>query len=218
MEVKIASSDLVIPILLESNTIIPGSCIDATYDPTIVAIEAIVNNSDLNVSTYDQIIEHFKHGIFVTGTTDSKFDLIIKYADKTSVSLFSENRTMIKFDLPGLNSSAMILKETLDGIGNEYVLYLDTQNPIKYIDLDNGMSIFTYKKTNIDEANLPYVVYFEGIVEEPKIVSEVFIDRGLNSAFEKIKRLKNVRDINELTKIGLGFYKINKKGYNFKNI
>jgi hypothetical protein len=57
---------------------------------------------------------------------------------------------------------------------------------------------------------------YDGIIEEPKIISEVFIDRGLNSAFERTKKLKNVRDINELSKVGLGYYKINTKGYNFK--
>jgi hypothetical protein len=64
------------------------------------------------------------------------------------------------------------------------------------------------------EANL---VVYDGIIDEPKIVSEVFIDRGLNSAFERMKKLKNITSINELNKLGLGYYKINTKGYNFKN-
>jgi hypothetical protein len=60
------------------------------------------------------------------------------------------------------------------------------------------------------------MVIYDSLIEEPKIISEVFIDRGLNSAFERVKKLKNIKNINELTKTGLGYYKINTKGYNFK--
>ena len=41
--------------------------------------------------------------------------------------------------------------------------------------------------------------------------------QGLNSAFERMKKLKNITSINELNKLGLGYYKINTKGYDFKN-
>jgi hypothetical protein len=73
-------------------------------------------------------------------------------------------------------------------------------------------------RSNIEQPESANIILYEGFIEEPKIISEVFIDRGLNSGFEKIKKLKNVTTLNELNKMGLGYYKINKKGYNFKNI
>jgi hypothetical protein len=124
-------------------------------------------------------------------------------------------RTNVKLEIPGLNSSAMILSENQSTI-TEYVLYLDTENPIKYIDLGNGFATFTYMRSHISENEVGNIVLYEGFLEEPKIISEVFIDRGLNTAFEKIKKLKNIRNINELIKNGLGYYKINTNGYNFK--
>ena len=127
-------------------------------------------------------------------------------------------RTKIRLLIPGLNYYAMILSEdTISGI-NEYVLYLDTENPIKYIDLGNGLTIFSYLRQDDQPDLTTNMILYDGYVEEPKIISEVFIDRGLNTAYEKVKKLKNVKSINELTKMGLGYYKINTRGYNFKNV
>jgi len=124
-------------------------------------------------------------------------------------------RTRVKLDVPGLDIFAMILSETEVGI-LEYVLYLETENPIKYIDLGDGLCTFMYMRTHNDTEITANMVLYDGIIEEPKVISEVFIERGLNSAFERMKKLKNIKDINELTKTGLGYYKINTKGYNFK--
>lgn len=125
-------------------------------------------------------------------------------------------RVGLKFTIPGLDISAMILVDS--PTNPEYVLYLDTENPIKYIDFGNEFTIFKYMRSNIEEPETANIILYDGFVEEPKIISEVFIDRGLNSGFENMKKLKNVTDLNELTKTGLGYYRINRKGYNFKNI
>ncbi len=127
-------------------------------------------------------------------------------------------RLYVKFNIPGLNIMAMILKDEPTIKLSEYVLYLDTPNPIKYVDLGDGTSIFTYLRVDDLPNTTANMVLFDGYSEEPKILSEVFIDRGVNSPFERVKKLKNTKNLNELTKNGLGFYKINTKGYNFKNL
>ena len=72
-------------------------------------------------------------------------------------------------------------------------------------------------RNNIDDKVTPTLNYYSDTIDEPKVLSEVFIDRGVNNAFEPIKKLKNVKDLNELTKTGFGYYKINTRGYNFKD-
>jgi hypothetical protein len=124
-------------------------------------------------------------------------------------------RTNVKLTIPGLDINAMILSENSTGL-LEYILYLDTENPIKYVDLGNGLSRFMFMRSHNETEPTANMVIYDSIIEEPKIISEVFIDRGLNSAFERVKKLKNIKNINELTKTGLGYYKINTKGYNFK--
>jgi hypothetical protein len=109
----------------------------------------------------------------------------------------------------------MILME--DDARKEYVLYLDTPNPIFYVDNPDGTTIFKFMRT-ADNVNVtPSLSYYSDTVDEPKVLSEVFIDRGVNNAFEPIKKLKNVKDLNELIKTGFGYYKINTRGYNFKD-
>lgn len=311
--------DTNIIINIESNTTLPGSYINAEYksnDFKILELENLVeyltkdrsnttepkilpSNFITNtkiISTYDQVIEHFKESpnkYFVTGVTDSKFNLISKFFNKKdliknnpdrikllkyasnnnyekvvidepldkvirdrllpqatlvennlikedvelgTLSLNTNNiiqnniplsipkldnnnliRTNIPLPIPGLDTTAMILNETNTGY-YEYILYLNTENPVKYIDLPEGFTIFTYMRSHIETEPTGNIVAYDGIIDEPKIISEVFIDRGINSAFEKIKKLKNVKSLEELNKLGLNYYKINTNGYNFRNI
>lgn len=137
----------------------------------------------------------------------------------TSKMIVSDNsvvdRTHKRILIPGTGVVGMILGE---GTISEYILYLDTPNPIKYIDFPDGRTIFIYKRADDVIDNTGNMILYPGLIEEPKIISEVFIDRGANNAFEPVKRLKNVKSLNELTKLGLGYYKINTKGFNFKNL
>jgi hypothetical protein len=264
-----------------------------------------------NISTFDEVIDHFSEGVgkvFITGVTNSKFDVIDKYFPKINVIKTVENikpklkfdptnyavtknnssrinvtidrmqngnqqislaqvteqaakpvkatnlalsatketkisrfvgdadnnntailiqdnlndnkliRLNVKFNIPGLDIMVMILKDEPITKISEYVLYLDTPNPIKYVDLGNGTTIFTYLRVDDLPDTTANMILFDGYSEEPKIISEVFIDRGVNSPYERVKKLKNTKTLNELTKNGLGFYKINTKGYNFKNL
>jgi hypothetical protein len=119
-----------------------------------------------------------------------------------------------KITILGTDIAGMIMNIS-DSI--EYVLYIDTEYPIKYIDFIDGTTTFMYKRApevKLSDAN---IILYPGLIEEPKILNEVFIDRGVNNAFEPIKRLKNVTSLSELTKIGLGYYKMNTQGFNFKN-
>ena len=214
-----------------------------TY-PVKNAVTGYTTNTKI-ISTYDDVIDHFRDAedkYFVTGYTDSKFSMVSKFFSKKNILKLNTDpkvkqlvgdksgneiekevnidtnsliRTKIKFVIPGLDISTMILVD--DSTTPEYILYLDTPNPIKYIDFGDGYAIFKYMRSNIEEPETANIIFYDGFIEEPKIISEVFIDRGLNSGFEKMKKLKNVTDLNELNKMGLGFYRINKKGYNFKN-
>ena len=47
-----------------------------------------------------------------------------------------------------------------------------------------------------------------GVVSSPEIQSQIFIDRGKNSAFEGIQRLGEVDNIGDLVSYGYGFFKI----------
>jgi hypothetical protein len=47
-----------------------------------------------------------------------------------------------------------------------------------------------------------------GIVSEPEVQSDIFIDRGKNSALERIQRLGEVDSLRDLTTYGYGFFDV----------
>jgi hypothetical protein len=120
-----------------------------------------------------------------------------------------------RIEISGTNIVGMIVSESEDR--TEYVLYLDTPNPVFYVDNSDKTTIFKFMRNNIDDLIKPTLNYYSDTIDEPKVLSEVFIDRGVNNAFEPMRRLKNVKDLNELSKTGFGYYKINTRGYNFKD-
>jgi hypothetical protein len=202
----------------------------STYDDVISHFTPSPNKyfvTGITESKSNLITKYFKKVNFIKSAESLKplqklnFKKIVGNIDNTPAEVeekFDTNhnlRNKVKLDIPGLDIFAMIISENNAGL-IEYVLYLETENPIKYVDLGDGFARFTYMRSHYEETPTANMVIYDGIVEEPKIISEVFIDRGLNSAFERVKKLKNVKDMNELTKTGLGYYKINTKGYNFK--
>jgi hypothetical protein len=194
------------------------------------------------ISTLEDIKAHFlpsPEKYFIEGVTDSKFSLLdlsypknvafkqYQQVNEKQVILRDPNGAILavppppdirvgkRIEVSGTNVVGMILLESEARI--EYVLYLDTPNPIFYVDNAAGNTIFKYMRDNSDETVRPGLNYYSDMVDEPKILSEVFIDRGTNNAFEPMRKLKNVKDLNELTKTGFGYYKINTRGYNFKD-
>ena len=53
--------------------------------------------------------------------------------------------------------------------------------------------------------------YLFGIIFPPEVKSEVFIERGITSVMDKHLRLSEIKNLNELSRYGNGFYKLNKQ-------
>jgi len=64
--------------------------------------------------------------------------------------------------------------------------------------------------TNLDMSALTREEYLLYITEEPKVDSEVFIERGGTVIFAKHGRMAEINNLSQLEKYGNGFYKINK--------
>jgi hypothetical protein len=47
------------------------------------------------------------------------------------------------------------------------------------------------------------------IIDEAEVQSNIFIERGKNSALERVERLGEVDNIGDLVRYGYGYYKIN---------
>jgi hypothetical protein len=53
--------------------------------------------------------------------------------------------------------------------------------------------------------------YLFGIIFPPEVKSEIFIERGITSVMDKHLRLSEIKDLNELSRYGNGFYTLNKQ-------
>jgi hypothetical protein len=194
--------------------------------------------NDKNISTFSEVKEHFldsSEKYFIVGKTDSKFSLLdLSFTREQALKLYGKEATKgfadlsdrkvpapknirvgKRIEVSGTNIVGMIISESEERV--EYVLYLDTPNPVFYVDNSDKTTIFKFMRNNLDEKVTPTLNYYSDTIDEPKVLSEVFIDRGINNAFEPMRKLKNVKDLNELTKTGFGYYKINTRGYNFKD-
>ena len=90
-----------------------------------------------------------------------------------------------------------------------------TINDVTYYDYSDGTTIFIANSSGLTSNDIVASAITKqevliDMVSSPEIQSEVFIERGKNSAFEGLERLGEVDNIGDLTSYGYGFFKINK--------
>lgn len=90
-----------------------------------------------------------------------------------------------------------------------------TINDVTYYDYPDGTTLFVQESSGFTENDLSVSAITKqdvllDMVSSPEIQSEVFIERGKNSAFEGLERLGEVDNIGDLTSYGYGYFKINK--------
>jgi hypothetical protein len=203
------TDNILIPLYIESNIDCNGILVDTesyvnalTYDNIILKNESIF---DVNL-----LKEYFSKDI-ITGTTVSKLNNIVRESEFN----FKDINLKLgkKLSIFGTDSYGLISDYTVVGSGytSTYYLFIDTDNPIKYIDNFNNTTTFAYKANN-DMVNKTVFNLFTNISQEPQITSDIFIDRGVNNVFEPIIKLGKVKSIEELKKIGEGYFKIKKGG------
>lgn len=206
---------------------------DATPAGTYVSADDRMNQIDnalLKAEPQDEVVET----VTITGRTDSKLYAILNslktlvvpesIVKKKVGNQFGEQVDLIDFDISRfINEQIRISGTDITGVitlyedvRKEYTLYSDTEFPIKYVDFPDGTTTFSFskiaEKVNGDQ---PLLNKFLGLVEEPKIESSVFIERGTVNVYEPFTKLKKVKSLNEMTKFGFGYFKMNKQGFNF---
>ena len=100
---------------------------------------------------------------------------------------------------------------SLDGLYTAYTI-----NDIDYYDWIDGTTIFAVKSSGLT----PDMVVCEAIVkndllmniiDEAEVQSNIFIERGKNSALERVERLGEVDNVGDLVKYGYKFFNVNTK-------
>lgn len=89
-----------------------------------------------------------------------------------------------------------------------------TINNITYYNYPDGTTFYMVESSGITSneiiaTGITKQEVLLDFVSSPEIQSEVFIERGKQSAFEGLQRLGEVDNLGDLVRYGYGFYKIN---------
>ena len=98
------------------------------------------------------------------------------------------------------------------GLVGDIVFSSYTINGVNFYDYPDGQTVFVASSSGITSNDLVASAITKneammGIVEPPLIQSNVFIERGKNSAFEGLQRLGEVDSLGDLERYGYKFFK-----------
>lgn len=92
-----------------------------------------------------------------------------------------------------------------------------TINQVDYYDYENGLTLFFEYSSGLTENNITAVPITKDevllkIIDQPQIQTNVFVERGKNSAYERLQRLGEVDNLGDMLNYGYGFYNVENKG------
>lgn len=99
-------------------------------------------------------------------------------------------------------------------MGPLYTAY--TINSVNYFDYIDGTTIFFEQSSGFTDNNLTAVPITKDevllkVVAQAQIQSDIFIERGKNSAYERIQRMGEVDNLGDMINYGYGFFNVEKK-------
>ena len=99
-------------------------------------------------------------------------------------------------------------------ISTNYTGY--TVNGVDYYDYIDGTTIFFQQSSGLTENNLTAVPITKNetllkVMDQPQIQTNVFVERGKNSAYERVQRLGEVDNLGDMINYGYGFFNVENK-------
>jgi hypothetical protein len=166
-------------------------------------------SGDSNTDLQDHISSNYTTiPIIVTGFTKSSLNDLSQYKGNTTIKgmSFKQNQQVTGTS----NTVGVYNGPTEDGLGVSYTI-----NGIDYYDYNDGTTIYVAKSSGLTSnwlvsSGLTKDETLINVVDQPQIFSNVYIERGKNSAFERVRRLGEVSTIGGLTIYGYKFFNVNK--------
>jgi len=87
---------------------------------------------------------------------------------------------------------------------------------IDYYDYSDGTTLFFLESSGFTSNNITAEPITKNealinIIDQPQIQTDVYVERGKNSAYERIQRLGEVDNVGDLVNYGYGFFNVEKK-------
>jgi hypothetical protein len=162
----------------------------------------------------------------ITGNTDSKIEDVRSY---DSINPFRVNFNTATDTYVNYNNITIMGVDRIKSMSNPKIYVFDTENDnklgtnlqktgIQYSDYSGNLETTIFKfigegwnETNISLSALTKEEYLFGIISQPEVQSDVFIDRGSTTVMDLHLRLSEIGNISELSRYGNGYYKLNKQ-------
>ena len=101
----------------------------------------------------------------------------------------------------------------ITNISSIYTAY--TITGINFYDYADGTSIFFQESSGFTDSNLTAVPITKlesllKVMDQPQIQTDVFLERGKNSAYERVQRLGEIDNLGDLLNYGYGFFNVQK--------
>jgi len=119
----------------------------------------------------------------------------------------------------GANPFVVGQNVSIEGGGSGYVSYITpsstgyTINDTDYIDFSGNTSIFVVPSSGLTSDMLVQSAITKNevllnVIDQPQLISSVFVERGKNSALENFRRIGEVSNMNDLVNYGYNFFNI----------
>jgi hypothetical protein len=92
-----------------------------------------------------------------------------------------------------------------------------TIQDVNYYDYVDGQTIFFQNSSGFTNSSITAVPITKDellmkIVDQPQINTDIYVERGKNTAYEQIRRLGEVENLSDMVNYGYGYFIIEKKG------
>ncbi len=159
----------------------------------------------------------------ITAQTESRIEDVRSYltTDPYRTNFNIRKETYVNYSG---ETVAGVDRVTSIGVPKTYVIDADSSDPnIGTLEQKNGLVYYDFQsktlvsyngegwnETNVSLSAITKEEYLFGVISKPEVKSDVFIDRGQTTIFEKHLKLSEIKNLDELARYGKGYFNLTK--------
>ncbi len=218
----VTATSFYINVMLTQNIDDMGIFLDTEFEPNL-GVNNLLDISLRLTGTVEEDYYDFGNS-YITGRTESRNEDVRSYSASLPYQLNFDVNSETYVNYKNISVDGV---DRVTATGNPFTYVFDAaENDLKIgtVLQSNGIlmrdytgitptSVISYigeglNGTNSSLSALTKEEYLFGIISTPEIKSDVFIDRGLTTVFEKHLKLSEITNLGELTRYGNGYYNL----------
>lgn len=219
----VTATSFYINVFLTQNIDDMGMFTDTEFIPTTQKNSQVIENYDIRL-TGKTVSDYYNYGNQVISTiTESRAEDVRNYKStlpyRQGFDVNSETYTNYRGEIVNgvdrvtyLNPLTYVFgaDKTDTGIGKN-----NQKNGLLFVDFTGNTELSNisyvgegWNMTNISHSALTKEEYLFGIISQPEVENDVFIDRGITKVLERHLKLSEIRNLGELSRYGNGYYNL----------